>query len=173
MTWIKAIPPKMMHDKLGIYSGMWMPEMDRCWIRKEDGCCVCSRLIRTNWGKVEHVTITKKDPNLPEYMVTNDGTGELTWSEKQQIKNELFGENRTAVEVFPEEDRLVDTADVYHLWVFEKHFRLPFGIHPKEIKPAINRGYSITIGEIEQLKSYYEEKEKCGNQPKSQGSARS
>ena len=36
-TWIKNIPPKMLHDKFGVYKGQWMPEMDRAWIRKEDG----------------------------------------------------------------------------------------------------------------------------------------
>lgn len=149
MTWIKSIPPKMLNDKFGVYQGLWMPDMDRCWIRKEDNCCVCSRLIRTDIGKVEHVTISRNTP---------DGTGELTWAEKQKIKDELFGEKRVAVEVYPSADRLIDAADVYHLWVFEKNFRLPFGIHPKEYKKAINRGYSITQGELQELEQYYKER---------------
>ena len=155
MTWIKSIPPKMLHDQFGIYRGQWNPEMDRCWIREEDGCCVCSRLLRTDWGNVEHVTISRRNPDAPEWTVTNDGSAGFTWAEKQQIKDELFGKNRTAVEVYPAEDRLIDTADVYHLWVFDKRFRLPFGIHPKEYKPAINRGYSMTQGELEELREYY------------------
>ena len=159
MTWIKAVPPKMIQDQFGIYQGQWQPEMDRCWIRKEDGCCVCSRLIRTKIGKVEHVTISKKDPNAPKWSITNDGSGDLSWAEKQQIKNELFGENRVAVEVFPTEDRLVNVADIYHLWVFDKKFRMPFGIHPKEYAPAINRGYNMTSGELDELKKYYEKTE--------------
>ena len=144
----------MMHDQLGIYNGKWMPEMDRCWIRKEDGCCVCSRLIRTLWGTIEHVTISRRDPNSKE-IVTSDGSGELTWAEKQQIKDELFGKKRVAIEVFPSEDRLIDIADVYHLWVFEKNFRMPFGIHPKEYIPAINRGYSMNSAELKELNDYY------------------
>ena len=117
-TWIKGVPPKMMHDVLGVYNGLWMPEMDRCWIRKEDGTCVCSRLIRTSVGKVEHVTITRKSKNVEELLTGKKG--DFTWAEKQEIKNELFGTKRAAVEVFPTEDRLVDASDVYHLWVFEK-----------------------------------------------------
>ena len=32
-------------------------------------------------------------------------------------------------------------ADCYHMWVFEKGFELPFGIHPKDKKTApVNRG---------------------------------
>ena len=63
-TWIKSIPPKMLHDKLGVYRGQWLPEMDRSWVRKEDGTSVCSRMIRTPWGNVEHVTITRGDSGL-------------------------------------------------------------------------------------------------------------
>ena len=37
--------------------------------------------------------------------------------------------------------RLVDAADTYHLWVFEKGFKMPFGIHPRDEKPmVVNRG---------------------------------
>lgn len=150
MGWIKAVPPKMAHDLLGVYHGQWMPEMDRCWIREEDGVCVSSRLLRTEWGKVEHVTITRG--------ALYQGPADISWAEKQQIKNELFGEDRVAVEVYPRTDRLVDVMDVYHLWVFEKHFKLPFGIHPKEYQRAINRGYNVTAGEMERLQQYYKDK---------------
>ena len=143
-TWIKSVPPKMLHDKLGIYQGLWLPEMDRCWLSKEDHIQVCSRLIRTKIGKVEHVTIAK-------HGISADGSGDIPWAEKMEIKNELFGENRAAVEVFPKENNLVDVCDVYHLWVFDKAFEMPFGIHPKEYTKAINRGYSITQHEIEKL----------------------
>ena len=153
MGWIKAVPPKMMHDLLGVYHGEWMPEMDRSWIREEDGVCVCSRLLRTSMGNVEHVTITRRSDG---FTISTDGSKGFSWSEKQQIKDELFGKNRVAVEVYPTEDRLVDTADVYHLWVFDKKFRLPFGIHPKEVKHAINRGYNMTEGEMKTLQEYYE-----------------
>ena len=152
--WIKAIPPKMLHDQFGVYRGQWMPEMDRCWIRKEDGVCVSSRLLHTDWGNVEHVTITRKSDS---FKVTADGSKGFSWAEKQEIKNELFGVRRTAIEVFPAEDRLVDTADVYHLWVFDKKFRLPFGIHPKEYQKAVNRGYSMSQKELEDLQNYYKE----------------
>ncbi len=155
MTWIKGVPPKMLHDQFGVYQGLWMPEMDRCWIRTEDGCCVCSRLIRTSMGNVEHVTISRRDPNNMDEIITTDGRGELTWAEKQQIKDELFGEKRTAVEFFPSKDRLIDAADVYHLWVFDKNYLPPFGIHPKEYKKAINRGYNMTEGELKILSDYY------------------
>lgn len=158
-TWIKAVPPKMLHDKFGTYNGQWMPEMDRSWIRVEDGVSVSSRLLKTPWGNVEHVTISRfVEPGS----ITFDGSGDLSWSEKYAIKNELFGENRVAIEIFPTTDRLVDVCDVYHLWVFDKKFKMPFGIHPKEYQKAINRGYSMTKDELETLQNYYNSTKKDG-----------
>ena len=125
MGWIKCISPKMLNDNFDVYHGQWMPEMDRSWIREEDGTQVCSRLLNTRWGKVEHVTITMKG-------FSADGSGGFSWSEKQKIKDELFGENRDAIEVYPKQKYLVDVCDVYHLWVFDKKIDLPFGIHPKQ-----------------------------------------
>ena len=50
------------------------------------------------------------------------------WRHLQQIKNELVGHEYEAVEIYPAESRLVDTANQYHLWVFkDPTFRLPFG----------------------------------------------
>ena len=158
MTWIKCVSPKQLNDVAHVYHGQWNPEMDRCWIRKEDGTCVSSRLLRTAWGKVEHVTISRKSDGM---MLTNDGSNNFTWAEKYQIKNELFGENRAAIEVYPKADRLVDVADVYHLWVFDKKVDIPFGIHPKEYQKAINRGALVlNQEEMQELKDYYAEKDK-------------
>ena len=133
MTWVKGVPPKMLKDRFGAYSSKggrvgWHGEMDRCW-------------IRTRLGKVEHVTISRGTG-------TCDGSGEVSWSEKMRIKNELFGENRFAIEVFPKQDNLVDVCDVYHLWVFDKKLEMPFGIAPKEYQKAINRGYNVSYEDI-------------------------
>lgn len=129
-TWYTGVDPKKLHDEFGLYQGQWMPQMDRYW-HSDDGYHVMSRLINTEWGKVEHVTITKK---LEE-------SGDVPWSVKQEIKNELFGENRVAIEIFPAENRLVDVMDVYHLWILPKKFKMPFGIHPKDTQcKAVHRG---------------------------------
>ena len=136
MKWIEQITPKQMTDELGVPYHGWMREMDRCWFDENKRYCVCSRLLRTDWGKVEHVVITSAFG-----LGSCDGSGDIPWVVKQEIKNDLFGEKRCAVEVFPTENRLVNTADCYHLWVFEKGFELPFGIHPKDKKTTtVNRG---------------------------------
>lgn len=158
MSWIKGLPPKILHDQLGVYRGQWMPEMDRCWMDYDRGYQVCSRLIRTKFGKVEHVTITRirtKEEQGEEFVINVGGSAPIGWAEKQMIKNELFGENRFAIEVYPKADKLVDVTDTYHLWVFDKKLEMPFGIHPKEHVKAINRGASMTKGEMQELAKQY------------------
>lgn len=134
--WKQTVSPKQLNDIAHCYNGKWMPQMDRCWM-SDDGYEVMSRLLITSIGKVEHVTITDHRHNL-----SSDGSGDIPWAVKQSIKNELFGEDRVAIEVFPEESKLVDVMDVYHLWVLPKFFKMPFGIHPtKDVDcKVVNRG---------------------------------
>lgn len=147
--WKETISPKYMHDTMGVYQGTWMPQMDRCW-NSDDGYQVTSRLLNTDFGKVEHATILKIEHN--ENQFSTAGQRDIPWSVKQQIKNELFGENRLAIEVFPKEKNLVDVMDVYHLWIFPKDFDLPFGIHPTRDKQCkvVNRGYPKDITQLVQ-----------------------
>lgn len=50
-----------------------------------------------------------------------------SWRELQRIKNELCGREREAVELFPSDKRLMDTANQYHLWVLPEGQMYPFG----------------------------------------------
>jgi hypothetical protein len=50
------------------------------------------------------------------------------WRDLQRIKNQLLGEECEAMELFPAESRLVDTANQYHLWGYDDPgLRAPFG----------------------------------------------
>ena len=49
------------------------------------------------------------------------------WRHLQEIKNELCGEDCEAIEIYPVEKRLVDTANQYHLFVFPKGTYVGFG----------------------------------------------
>ena len=133
--WKETISPSYMHEHFGVYRGVWMPQMDRCWM-SDDGIQVTSRILMTGWGKVEHAAITVAGG------LSFNGEHDLPWATKMEIKNELFGENRLAIEVFPKQKNLVDVMDVYHLWIFPKDFDLPFGIHPTRDKQGrwIKRG---------------------------------
>lgn len=138
--WYKTIPPKMIQEKLGLYAGIWMPQLDRSW-ESDDGYSVMSRQIKTEWGIVEHITI-----------VGHANKGDVPWSVKQEIKNELFGGDRTAIEVFPTVKKLVDVCDVYHLWLLPKKFELPFGLHPNRDPQCapVWRGFDFDVQKVKE-----------------------
>lgn len=160
MSFIKAITPRLMHEQFGLYQGNWFPEMDRCWEDFERGYTVCSRMIYTKqFGNVEHVTIGKMRKK-GESLIPVGGERPIGWAEKMMIKNELFGEDRFAIEVYPKQKNLVDTSNVYHLWVFNKKYDMPFGIHPREHIKAINRGDAkLTKEDLEILQKKFDENE--------------
>ncbi len=59
------------------------------------------------------------------------------WRDLQRIKNEIIGVEHEAVELYPAESRLVDTANQYHLWVLaEKGIRFPFGWDDREVSAS-------------------------------------
>lgn len=112
--WIEKPSPLSMRKGSG-----WFGQMNRCYLYKNKYCAM-TREVETEWGKVIHCCFR----NL-------EGI-DMEWSEKQWIKNSLFGENRVAIEVYPSKERLVDAANMYHLWVLEEGFELPFGIHDND-----------------------------------------
>jgi hypothetical protein len=67
-------------------------------------------------GEITHLSIKRHD-RAP---VRN-------WRHLQQIKNEVCGPDREAVELFPAEERLADNANQYHLWVLPSATRFPLG----------------------------------------------
>ncbi|TCX51947.1 MULTISPECIES: hypothetical protein [unclassified Dehalobacter] len=115
-NWIKERSPK----ECG-YGDGWVNELDRAW-REGYKYAVMSRKIKTAWGEIEHVCIRNADNT------------DIPWAEKQRIKNELFGKEVLAIEVFPAESRLIDQAGMYHLWVFPEGAELPFGLHDDDMK---------------------------------------
>ena len=69
-----------------------------------------SQLFRSNklgWPDFLHLSIIRLD--LQEVR---------SWSDMQEIKNQLVGPDYEAIEVFPAESRRVDMGNAYHLWVF-------------------------------------------------------
>lgn len=61
-----------------------------------------------------------------------DGSARHDWRDFQRIKNELVGEETEAIELYPAESRLVDTANHYHLWVF-RDYRFPLGMEQRDV----------------------------------------
>jgi hypothetical protein len=62
----------------------------------------------------------------------NDARPDHDWAMFQRIKNELFGINRVALEVYPSECHKQDVANMYWLFVLPKEFNCP--IEVKRVK---------------------------------------
>lgn len=52
------------------------------------------------------------------------------WRDLQRIKNEIVGPDHEAVELYPHEERLIDTSNQFHLWALAAPgITFPFGFH--------------------------------------------
>jgi hypothetical protein len=70
-----------------------------------------------HWPEMLHLSIKR-----------NDREPMHDWRVLQRIKNEIVGPDHEAVELYPAERRVVDTANQYHLWVFKSpDATWPFG----------------------------------------------
>lgn len=94
----------------------WVREMNEAYRDKNGEYAVLVRLIETKeLGVVKHAAIR------------NASSTDIPWREKQRIKNELFGEEKQAIEFFPKQSELIDGAYMYHIWILEEN-ELSFGI---------------------------------------------
>lgn len=62
------------------------------------------------------------------------------WRELQQIKNAVVGAQREAVELYPADARLTDTANQYHLWVLPLGVWWPFGFNERAVSESESGG---------------------------------
>lgn len=93
----------------------WATEFTAGW--RNGWCVVLIRPVHSALGPVHQLMIT-----------TASGT-ELSWRERQRVKDELMGRDRMAVEVMPQAADLAAGTDSYHLWVFEAGYRFDFGLN--------------------------------------------
>ena len=89
----------------------------QCWYSKNgkykgDGMCHDDFFEGTTWLSIR---INNGDDYLCD------------WREFQQIKNDLCGEAYCGIEIYPPESRMVDTVNVFHLWVFPEGKDIPLG----------------------------------------------
>jgi hypothetical protein len=86
------------------------------------------------------VTVYVREPRDAEHSVfgviahlsfkVHDKQPHHDWRDMQRIKNEICGPEFDAVEIFPAESKLVDSANQYHLFVFQT-YKLPFGFQTR------------------------------------------
>ena len=62
------------------------------------------------------------------------------WRHFQQIKNEIAGEEREAVEIYPAESRKVDTSNKWHLWVLPEGEKVNLGWKDRDVQYGELRG---------------------------------
>lgn len=86
---------------------------DEFWINDRYEC----RVIKIGDGedRLRHISINRLDRRPMR-----------NWRHLQQIKNEVCGELWTGIELFPPEDRLVDSANQYHLSCFPPEVDLSY-----------------------------------------------
>ena len=68
-----------------------------------------------------------------------DGGMVKDWRHFQQIKNEIAGPEREAVELYPAESRLVDSANKWHLWVQPEGVQIGVGWPTRDVSYEENR----------------------------------
>jgi hypothetical protein len=69
-----------------------------------------------------------------------DGGMVKDWRHFQQIKNEIAGPEREAVEIYPAESRLVHTSNKWHLWVLPEGEKVNLGWIERDIQYEELRG---------------------------------
>lgn len=85
----------------------------QCWLNNRYS--VQRSVFVCDWGEVDHLWVRR-----------HDGERVRSWIDLQQIKDNLLGPDRVALEVFPPAAELVDQAHMVHLWSPPLGFALPF-----------------------------------------------
>ena len=79
-------------------------------------------------GQMMHINIRRRDGGMFK-----------DWRHFQQIKNEIAGPEREAVEIYPAESRKVDTSNKWHLWVLPEGTKLELGWPQRDVQYDENR----------------------------------
>lgn len=96
---------------------------DESWYNEQYQVIKTSYERKPPWPTLVHLSIRREDRRIM-----------FDWRDMQRIKNQLLGEEKEAVQLFPAESRLVDTANQYHLWGFDSdEFRFPLGYNERQV----------------------------------------
>lgn len=96
------------------------------WKNDRYQVCVVRGVHPPGWPEMVHLSIKRVDKDVMR-----------DWRELQEIKNALVGPECEAVELFPAESRLVDSANQYHLWALaDPGRRFPFGFGERFVDDA-------------------------------------
>ena len=94
-------------------------------------------VLNDEWkGKSVYLAIKRHDKEI-----CND------WRDFQQIKNELVGEDIEAMQIYPAEQRCVDTANQYWLFCLPKGQWIPFGFTERLVDYTEKKGGYNKVGQ--------------------------
>lgn len=97
---------------------------------------------KTHAVQVKHMTEAGLDGFVYLSIKRLDRRAECDWRIFQRIKNDLVGLEREAVQLFPANSRVNDSANQYHLWVAPAGQRYPIGFEfadvmtPEDLKES-------------------------------------
>lgn len=115
-----AIIPWTPFEKCVVHPDLAAEEFTEVW--KNSRYTVSVRHTKDHYGDpLVHLSIKRNDKN-PMH----------DWRDLQRIKNEILGPEEEAMELYPAESRLVDTANQYHLWCM-KGRKAPFGYEAQRL----------------------------------------
>ena len=83
-----------------------------------DGVCLNEQFNGTVWLSIR---------------ANNGMSVERDWRDYQAIKNDLVSPDRQAIEIYPKESKLVDTVNVFHLWVLPEDIEIPVGYQYRDV----------------------------------------
>ena len=105
-----------------------------------EGCVQRMTSMHLHENDLYFVQVFPKPPFFQLNIRRRDGEECKDWRHFQQIKNEILGPQYEAVELFPAEDRLIDTGNEYHLWAYaDPQHRFPFGFDRRVVLPEQQR----------------------------------
>ena len=82
------------------------------------------------WKNDRYTVVARRHPDgwVTQLSVRrNDRGPDVPWRHLQRIKTEIAGAEAEAIELFPAESRLIDTANQRWLWCIEPGIKLPVG----------------------------------------------
>jgi hypothetical protein len=81
--------------------------------------------------------VRRPDNSVEELSVRRDDRRAIhDWRDLQRIKSEIAGPEVEAVELYPAESRLMDTANQFYLWCLPPGERFPFGFDGRNVRDA-------------------------------------
>lgn len=113
-------------------------------------CLVDNLPTYNNFGKMRHMTIKKVDKAKVEQQGITAWifSDEPNYAEKLSALKNVGQWKKFGLEVFPTEEKLVDQANLYHVWEVENSNVLPFELNPifdvpEEFEEVSGKDYDV------------------------------